>query len=449
VRALLSRAAVLIAALSIFPCAAARPEVPAPTPWLAISDVHYDPANKHHRPSRLGSDTNDALLTSMLAEAHAVDPNPPVVLIGGDFLAHSFKRADANATMEELARRFDATFPNAQFVIALGNNDSNCGDYNAPIDGPFLSAVAKAWAPLVNRRGAAPDFAARFAHDGSYVARLPEPGLRVVVTNDVFDALRYNSSCAKGIDGAAESLGRFQHDLRDAGPGDHNWTLFHVPPGIDAFSTTHLTHHLGVVPFLRPHAREALESDIGDPRNRVILAIAGHTHKFAYRIVPGPGDVRVPTLLVPSVSPVFDNGPSFLEIGVQPDGSLSTVVEYSYAHRAWHRLGDLAELGVAHFTPSELDALQQRLAREPALRAEFSRLYSGAGNPEIDESNWRSYWCAVANFSATDFDDCTGQSGFGILTRRGVEVVVVLAVLVVALSAFFFFRGRRRPAAVR
>jgi predicted phosphodiesterase len=418
----------------------------AEAPWLAISDVHYDPQNKRERPSPFGSDTNDALLTSMLNEAHAVDPNPPVVIIGGDFLAHQFRRADAETTMAELAARFNATFPKAQFVITLGNNDSNCGDYLAPIGGPFLAAIAKTWAPLVDRRGAAPDFASRFPRDGTYVARLPEPGLRIVVSNDVFESLRYGTSCAKGYDGAAEALGRFGADLRAAGPHDRNWVLFHIPPGIDAYTTTHLTHRLGIIPFLRPRAREALEADLVDPRDKVALAIAGHTHKFGYRIIPGPGGVRVPVLLVPSVSPIFNNGPSFLELSVEPDGTLSNVGEYSYSSGDWQRLGALADLGVKRFTAPDLEALQDRLAHDPALRTEFSRLYSGAGIPEIDEGNWRSYWCAATNFSATSFDACTGQHGLGVVTGRGLKLAAGLVIVLIALATLFFFRRRVRPA---
>jgi hypothetical protein len=437
-----------IALCALFFCAAATVARAgtAASPWLAISDVHYDPTSERERPSSYGDDTNDALLTSMLAEARAVDPNPPVVIIGGDFLAHQFRRADAEATMAELAARFDATFPSAQFVITLGNNDSNCGDYLAPIGGPFLAAIAKAWAPLVNRRGAAPDFARRFARDGTYVARLPEPGLRMVVTNDVFDSLRYGAGCAKGYDGAAETLGRFRADLRAAGPNERNWTLFHIPPGIDAYTTTHLTHRLGIIPFLRPNAREALEADLVDPRDRVVLAIAGHTHKFAYRIIAGAGAVRIPALLVPSVSPIFDNGPSFLELSVEPDGTLSNVVEFSYASGEWQRLGSLADLGVHRFTAPDLEALQRRLAHDPALRAEFSRLYSGAGFSEIDERNWRSYWCAATNLSATSFDACTGQHGLSILTGRALKLIAAGALILAALAALFFFRRKARPA---
>jgi predicted phosphodiesterase len=437
---------VLAAALVCF-MGCHEPVRAATPPWLVISDVHYTPFAPHRKPSRFGEDTDDALLASFLAEARAVDPDPPVVIIAGDFLAHNFRLDAAASTMVALAKRFDAAFPRAQFVIALGNNDSPCGDYGAPIDGTFLAASAAAWAPLVDRRGASPDFARRFAHDGSYVARLPVRNLRVVVTNDVFDALRYGDGCAQGQNGAGQALGRLQSDLLAAGPHDRNWMLLHIPPGIDAYSTTHLTHRLGVIPFLRPRAGDALAALVADPRDRVALAIAGHTHKFGYRLIAS-GGARVPMLLVPSVSPIFYNGPSFLEVPVDRDGALGDVTEFSYVDGAWQRLGDLASLGVPRFTAPELEALQGRLADDATLRGTFSLLYSGGGPAEITKRNWRSYWCAATNLSTSAFESCTGQRGLGVLTGRGLELAlaVLVAIVLAGIAFFFFLRGARARA---
>ena len=438
------RVAALVFAASLAGAPAAARAAQAP--WLAISDVHYGPGPSR-RPSRFGKDTNFSLLLTMLAEARLVDPNPPVVLLSGDFLAHGLPDRDATPTFVELARRFNETFPHAQFLITLGNNDSNCGDYQVPIDGPFLAAIANAWEPLVNRRGAAPDFAKRFAHDGGYVARLPLPGLRVVVANDVVGSLRYGNSCAGQVDAPAEVIAGFRRDLDAGKAGERTWVLFHIPPGIDAYSTTYLAHHLGILPFLKPSARESLDAAITDPRHGVTLAIAGHTHKFGFRI-DSNGNGHVPMLLVPSVSPIFNNGPSFLTLDVASDATLNDATEWSYVHRKWLRLGDLRALGVARFTVPELEALQGRLARDPALRATFSRLYSGGGPPEIKPSNWRSYWCAVDNLSSTAYERCTGQGGFSIITERGLLLAGFVAAPLAGLAGLFFFL-RLRPKAVR
>src|SRR5450631_715052 len=59
-------------------------------PWLFVNDVHFDPAVRARRPLTYG-DTNEGLLESTLDEMHRLSPNPPVIVMAGDFLAHYFK----------------------------------------------------------------------------------------------------------------------------------------------------------------------------------------------------------------------------------------------------------------------------------------------------------------------------------------------------------------------
>jgi hypothetical protein len=117
--------------------------------------------------------------------------------LGGDFVAHIFDPKQAVPTMRALAQEFNHAFPHAQFVLVLGNEDSSCGDYQVSPNSPFLRAVAQAWEPLVNRNGAAPGFAHTFPAYGSYVTRLPSPGLRAIVLDDVFWSPRYRNAWAR------------------------------------------------------------------------------------------------------------------------------------------------------------------------------------------------------------------------------------------------------------
>jgi len=427
--------------------AAARP---AGTPWIVVSDVHYAPFGRFGAsslPATYGSDTNEALLDSLLAELKEAVPDPPVVVIAGDFLGHGFPVAKAAATMAVLARRFDATYPRAQFVITLGNNDSDCGDYETTLDGPFLRAVARAWEPLVDRHGAAPDFERTFSHDGAYVARLPVPGLRAVVVNDIYDSVRYRNACGRG-NPAATSLADLSRMLGNAG-NERTWLVTHVPPGIDAYSTAHLAHRLLLVPFLRPGARERLVATIDDPRSRVALVIAGHTHHFSFRLSDAGEPGRdVPILVAPSVSPIFGNAPSYLTLNVAADGAVQNVAETSYLDDGWKRVGDLAGQGVTAFSAPQLAAYEARLDRSLAAREAYERLYSGGAPSEIDESNWRIYRCAMSALSATSEGRCTNSGGLSVLTERAVRVLFVVAAVVVvaALALTVAFRRRRARA---
>jgi hypothetical protein len=349
------------------------------------------------------------LFASALREMHAVDPNPPVVVIGGDLLAHDMERRYATATAVAIARDFNRVFPRAQFVLTLGNEDSGCGDYDVAPNSAFLRDVARAWEPLVNRHRAAPNFLRTFSRDGFYTASLPLRGTRAVVIDDVFWSPRYRSECGPARGVAATMLAELTRAL--ASSSGRSWVFLHIPPGIDAYSTTHLTHRLAVVPFLDPEPRARFTELAGNPANHVGLVFAGHTHKFAYRIVDAAGAHPVPILLVPAISPIFGNAPSFLTANVSPGGIVSGVEEISYLHGRWQDDGGFRSLGVGELTGTELRGLQERLARDRSLRARFAALYNGDAPPEINESNWRSYWCAATTFAAADFRACTEQGG--------------------------------------
>lgn len=419
------------------------PGVASAAPWLFVSDVHLDPLWTYPWPSPLGSDTNLVLLRSAIAEMKRVDPSPPVVVIAGDFLAHHFDRRHSKDGMAQVADSFAQAFPKAQFVLALGNEDSPCGSYVLAPDAPFLRETAAIWEPLVNRHGEAPDFLKTFPRDGFYTTKLPVPGLRAVVIDDTFWSPRFRAGCGSSAeDGPAEELADLDRALPEGNPGKA-WVVLHIPPGIDAYSTVNLMHRLAVVPFLDTAPRVRMLAILGDKRRNVALAISGHTHKFAFRLVDADGANPVPILLAPSLSPIFRNNPMFLTVDVGPDGTIRGIEEHAFDRGAWSDLGGTKDLGVGEFTGPALAALQRRLSSDPELRAVYSRLYSGGAQPEITPENWRGYWCAIGSMSSTDYRRCEGQGGYSILTERGIFVVVsavAVAVLAFILAGIFLFR---------
>jgi sphingomyelin phosphodiesterase acid-like 3 len=424
--------------------AAATPKAQA-APWLFVSDIHFDPTNHRRLPVGYGRDTNLALLDSALLEMKRVDPDPPVVMITGDFLAHGFDYAGAEATMAEIARKFDRTFPHAQFVIALGNEDSGCADYGLALDAPFLRATARAWAPLVDRNGAAPSFTATFPRDGFYIARLPLRRTIAVVVDDVFWSPRSFPGCGGKPGGDAQTAIDLTRALHRT-PNDRHWIVGHIPPGIDAYSTAHLARRLLVVSFFDPRWRDRLLSLIADPQTRVSLVIMAHTHKFAYRIVGRPED-PIPLLTIPSISPIFGNAPSFLTVDVDASGTIRSAENRAYLDGRWTDVGGTRSLGLSAFTGPELVRLHRRLANDAELRKTFARLYESGAPPEIDDANWPTYWCAASTFGSTAFRRCAALGGFSVFTRRAIILAVTTAVVLptaAGLVGWFVLRRRRR-----
>jgi hypothetical protein len=413
--------------------------------WLFVSDVHLNPKDRSPIPVRIGLDTNTALLDSALAEMKRVDPSPPVVLIDGDFLAHRFNYANAISTMEFIARRFDRAFPRAQFLIAFGNEDAGAADYGFVPNSAFAKATAIAWAPLVNRNGTAPNFAETFGRDGFYTARLPVPHTQALVINDVFWSPFYRPGSVRGA--GAQTIAELRAALQRT-PNEDHWIVGHIPPGIDAHSTAHLLHGLLVVPFLDTVPRDQFLAAIADPANRVTLVIHGHTHKFSFRI-PGTADRPVPMLLIPAISPIFRNAPAFLTADVDAGGTIRELKVHALLEGSWTEVGSTRSLGLDAFSGPELVSLQGRLENDADLRAAFDRLYQAGAPPEINERNWRTYWCAAAEFTDANFSACTGAGGVGLVTRRGILLIAIATIALLALAVFLWVRLRRRRPRVR
>jgi hypothetical protein len=418
--------------------------------WIFVSDVHLEPRDASPRPSTRGHDTNEALLRSALAEMKRVDPSAPVVVIDGDFIGHRFDPGGAFATLARVARSFGAAFPRAQFVLALGNEDSDCGDYAAGPGAPFLRAVAAAWAPLVDRGGAAPRFRATFARDGFYVAKLPVAGLRVIAIDDVFASPRFRAACGSGGSAADGMLDELERALPPGG-AQKAWVAMHLPPGVDAYSTVHLAHGLGVVPFLESRKRDRLLALLDDPRRNVALALAGHTHKFGFRVIGSSARHDVPLLSIPALSPIFHNRPMFLTAGVGAGGTLGPIDEYAYDGSGWRVAHASRELGIADFSGPALRDLERRLDAEPPLRAVYARLYDGGAAPEITAENWRGYWCALGALGDSAYRHCVGERGIGFVTLRGFVAAgaLGLAALAAVVAALFAGRSALRAAGPR
>ncbi|HEY1653828.1 MAG TPA: hypothetical protein VGF86_01805 [Candidatus Tumulicola sp.] len=451
-----------IAAAAALHCAAPAP-AGEPAEWLAASDLHLDPFDRSGIP-RPGRDGNRALFESTLRAMRRANPAPALVVLPGDFLAHHFARivraggggvsADdaAIAAMRQIAGGFARAFPKAQFAIALGNNDAPCGDYASDLDGRFLRTTARIWARLVNRRGSAPNFERGFAHGGYYTVALPGGRLRLVVLNTVPFSTEYRGICGGDRrDAAAAELTWLRAVLRGTPPGTRNVVTMHVPPGYDAFSTE-MTRGFLPVPYLNPRDDAALLAALSAPSNRVAFAIAGHAHRFDFRV-----SGAVPTIVLGALSPIYRNSPSFYELRVGPAGTLRDVVAFALDEStgSWMAPHDFdATWRVERLDAASLANLHARLGAEPPLRRAWAAASVGwaTGLPSTmrvwREATWRIPWCAQTATGAA-FAVCAGIERRAVFTRVAAVVAVLLAIVGLCFAVALAIRAvagrRRRP----
>jgi hypothetical protein len=440
----------LLASTAPLPAASERAQT-----WLAMSDIHLDPFDRSSRPSGLGADSNDALFRSALIQMKRVAPNPTLVLLPGDFLEHRFAEHagegdaadspdEAGArTMQKIATAFGAAFPNAAFAIALGNNDAPCGDYRSADGSAYLARVARVWNPLVDRHSAAPQFAASFVRDGHYTLDAPIRGIRMIVLNSLLFSQEYRGNCGGSAASGARELEWLRATLRDTPAHVRNVIVMHIPPGFDPFSTQYVMG-LYAWPFLKANYNDALLDALSARRNKVLYAIAGHAHRFDFRLAG-----NVPIVVLGSLSPIFDNNPAFYVLHVSSDGSLRDVDAHAFdepLHEWLPKRSFDAAWGVAKIDGPALMRIHTRLEVDGPARLAWGAQANGAYRSDVSRSGawgsgwWRVQWCAQSPISAA-YVECADIRG----RRYGLALaLIVAAIAIVALTSFGIRRRRDR-----
>jgi sphingomyelin phosphodiesterase acid-like 3 len=480
-----------IAALSIAAIAHAQtaPTHAATTvPALLLSDIHLDP---FHDPAKFaalrsapasawaailyaspsptqaadfaslqntcnakGIDTPPALLDSALHAALRQQPHPLLVTISGDLLAHQFDcrfhtlapsatdadySAFAAKTVAFVALQLHQTFPLSAIYFALGNNDSGCKDYREDPNSAFLQTDAQSFAAGALSPTNRADILHEFPQLGDYNIALPAPiqHTRLIVLQDIFESKRYTTCNGTSSDGAAtQQIAWLRTQLTAARAAhQHVWIMAHIPPGIDAYST--FTKHRNVCGGKSPETflgSEALANTITDFPDVIRLTLFGHTHMDEFRAYTTP-DGTIPGKLVPSITPVNGNNPSFTIAAIEPatatlkDYNVFTAANQTNIANSWdnkniawskeysfsttYHLPDLSGSSLAKLTNS---FLTDKSGNSEASHTYQQFFYAGIPDAVKNISAnvkaaamqivWPTYACAITHADAASFQSC-------------------------------------------
>jgi len=387
-----------------------------------------------------GEDTTYALYNSSLRAIRKDAGEARFVIVSGDLIAHSFTcklaavfphaapgdyRAFVEKTIEFVVASLRGALPGVPVYAALGNNDSDCGDYQLDPNSAFLADTAKVIAaglPGPEQRQAEQDFAV----GGYFSVALPAPveHARLLVLDDLFMSRRYQSCGGKNDAApAAQQIAWLQQQLNDARrKGEKIWVMSHIPPGVDAYSTAARGQSLcaGTQPtmFL---SSEALPHTLAQYGDVIKLAIFAHTHMDELRLLEpetqGASERGVAVKMVSSISPVNGNNPSFTVARV--DSRSATLKDYRVfvasnqtgVDTTWSEEYDFAK---AYKEPSfsaaslksliaEFDA--DKSAQTSASR-NFIRNYSPGMSVPALQIFWPQYVCALKNDAGDAFASC-------------------------------------------
>ncbi|MGC2636264.1 MAG: metallophosphoesterase [Acidobacteriaceae bacterium] len=438
---------------------------------LLISDIHFDPFHDPGKAQQLahtpvaqwqsvlqspasadqqdaftdlqtkchagGVDTPYPLLRSAIEGMQAKQPNPDFITITGDLIAHrfdcrytalvqqpaEFAQFVAN-TIQFVVNQLRGAFPGVPIYVSLGNNDSDCGDYRLDTRSAFLASAAGVIAdalPPGERRHAQ----AEFATGGYYSVTMAPPMLdtRIVVLNDVFFSPKYKS-CAGAENpgaGAAEIAWLSQTLAQAHDNGQNVWVIGHIPPGVDVYSTVKKISDVcgsgSPEMFMDSGKMDGLLTQYSDI---VRLGLFAHTHMDELRLdLPEDGNVQgaVPLKLVPSISPVDGNNPSFTVAKVDPptaglkDFDVFVASNQTGLRTTWSEEYDWDRAyGEPGFTAAAVHDLIGQFRRDGKAQTGASQqyiksYYKGDVAKELTPF-WPQYSCGLENLTAASYKAC-------------------------------------------
>ncbi len=469
-----SRKLVFVLGLFIAACAtvkAAPMSKPGQSiPVLLVSDVHFEPfwdpakvpqlaaapvsqwhailsspaspdqprrfAVLHASCSVRGEDTTYALFADSLEAMHAQASHARFITLSGDLIAHNFPckfhatvpnstsrqyEAFVVKTIQFVLSEIRATFPNAPLYAALGNNDSGCDDYQIDANSTFLADINQAFTgslPIDDRKAAEASFNA----EGDFTAALPEPfhNTRILVLDDLFQSKKYQTCAGKDDSSGSDAQNAWLRAQLEKARKDHEkiWVMGHIPPGIDPYATISKLKNVcaGKKPtvFL---SSDDLANTLADYGDVIRLAIFAHTHMDEMRLLSVPGKAPVALKMVPSISPVDGNNPSFTIASIDPH--TATMLDYRVIAASnqtgidteWTEEYDYAKTyHEAAYAAPQLQSLISTFTDDPDAQSPMSRAY--LRNYFVRDRSlelrlfWPQYTCALSNFTEDSYRAC-------------------------------------------
>jgi sphingomyelin phosphodiesterase acid-like 3 len=350
------------------------------------------------------------------------------VTVSGDLQVHQFecryKKSTGKTDFMEFAvkttsyvmGKVQAEFAGAPVYIALGNNDSGCGDYALDMHDAYFAGTSAALLHGLKNASEAELKQAKedWETSGNYAVTLPGTlsKTRLVVIDDMYLSSKYSTCGGKKDKAGAMALLAWMAQEFDAArqKGETVWVLGHIPPGTDVYST--MKHVLTMCGRAAPDmflANTSLGDLLTKNEDVVKLAIFGHTHSDEFRLF---GDV--PMKGVGSITPVNGNMPSFTVGEADANGlkdySVYVASNTSGVGTKWTREYGFDETYHSKsFSGAALAEVVARLQKDKTGESPESRMYEQAFFPGGSSPLglvWPQYVCSMKDAPGAEIVAC-------------------------------------------
>lgn len=461
---------------------------PSRSQFLLASDLHFDPLadpaivpdlmkvpatewesifarSTQTRFSQYGSDPNWWLLESSLDAMHATLPHPAFIMVTGDLLAHQFPqtfqkithdndrehyRSFVGKTVQFIALELRKRFGKTPILLAIGNNDENCGNYSIRPGGLFLGDTAELARSLAHADNT---FVADWKALGSYnIANPAIPHLRILSLNTVFFSAKYRAASfyagCSGVasDGAQQLMTWLAANLAKAQQAHEKvWLMLHIPPGIDGYYSTQKYVSLmkgsstpnpqlcsqAVVPMWVPEWTRQFEDLMEKYHDVIIGGFAGHTHTDDFRLIGSPGQDQVFILVDPAVSPVYFQNPAFRVVNFSGKGNITNQTTYYLTNLekastevkgVWRREYSFDQAWNAkQLDAASLDKIYREAREQQPVLDQWFKLYNVSilTDASVPFSALRGFYCADGALDVADYQTCFCQRPTGSSTAAG------------------------------
>ena len=215
------------------------------------------------------------------------------------------------------------------------------------------------------------------------------------------------------------------------------WLMFHVPPGIDGYSTMHSVNSSSqggppssaspamtenscdqsIVPMWKPFWTDLFDRLIAQYPTTISAIFAGHDHNDDLRLMSAGQANEQFVLIDPPVSPIFGQNPSFRIASVDGRGNLNN-------QTTWY-LTNLATASKSHpgvwmpeyiFTDewhsqrldaTALNAVYEQVRKEPAASEQWMKLLDVSSTYRPMPANGpRAMECAIRALDLESYKEC-------------------------------------------